>query len=88
MFFLAWGGLLFVKTSKECNYEKQKKKDKRKKKKEKKERGICVIKAQNKPNKSAGKILQVSDLSPGCPHFQIYDFRKGFRNPSLSLLSH
>lgn len=88
MSFLAWGGLLFVKTSKECNYEKQKKKDKRKKKKEKKERGICVIKAQNKPNKSAGKILQVSDLSPGCPHFQIYDFRKGFRNPSLSLFSH
>lgn len=37
MFFLAWGGLLFVKTSKECNYEKQKKK--RQKEKEKREEG-------------------------------------------------
>ena len=70
--------MLFLKTSEECNYQKKKKE-----KKKKKERGICVIKAQNQANKSAGKTLPKSQTSVP-PHFQIYNFTKGFRNPSLS----
>ena len=75
--------MVFLQTFEECDYKKWKKK--KEKKKNKKERGICVIKAQNQANKAREKHSQVSDLSPACPHFQIYNFTKGFRNPSLSL---
>ena len=76
--------MLFLQTFEECDYKKWKKK---KKKKTKKERGICVIKAQNQANKSAGKTLPSLRPQSRVPSLSDLQLQKRVSKPlSLSLL--
>ena len=76
--------MLFLQTFEECDYKKWKKK--KKKKKNKKERGICVIKAQNQANKSAGKTLPSLRPQSRVPSLSDLQLHKRVSKPlSLSL---